>query len=145
LTEDKDLFQICKKVNSKYVFTHAGILKGWYERHGHDSIYVVDDQLNSSFLRDKEPFGDICNWYNWGKIGCDYSSPLWADIREHVTEEMSYGDCDSPIFTKHRDYVQVFGHTQLGTEKILKYNNKVCLDTKSIHMLDLKTGKFDDE
>ncbi|KAA6341305.1 hypothetical protein EZS27_010892 [termite gut metagenome] len=145
LTDDKDLFQICKKINSKYVFTHAGILKGWYDKYRCENIYAIDEQLNDFFLRDKVPFGDICNWYNWGKIHCEYSSPLWADIREHVSEELSYADSKNTIFRKCSGYVQVFGHTQLGTKKLLRYNDKICLDTKSVHLLDLTTGKFDDE
>jgi hypothetical protein len=117
--ENKELFQIaedCDIAGRHFVFSHAGILKGWADRvWGEEAAgpaFNVVDQLNQAWWEDQygvlNSLGDYDSWRGWG--GYDYGSPIWSDIRSwvRVTPEETFG-------------FNIVGHTQC--------NEAVMLDT----------------
>lgn len=130
---NRDLFQIAKEadVNGKhFVFSHAGILKGWVklvwgeEEMNRDGFNVVDE-LNNAWLVGHYGIMDSLGIYDryrgWG--GFDCGSPVWSDIRSwiKVTPEETYG-------------FNIVGHTRC--------TKPVILDT--IAMLDVSESFYID-
>lgn len=122
--ENKDLFQLCKQ-NENYLFIHAGILKEWYDKYYEQFSSLgntLEKQLNTLFVSNKKPFGDVSFKYRWGYSAC--GSPIWADIREHLIEE--------PF---NKDIIQIIGHTQLSSEEPLIKDNIRLLDNRKLYLL----------
>ena len=100
----------------KYLFSHAGVNKGWLE-----DIKIDLEDLNYDFkVSDLEMIG--CERGGWSLN----PSCVWADIYEH------YANLDG--------YYQIFGHTQLEKEFITdKY---ACLDCRKCFILDTENAKI---
>lgn len=98
--DNRELFKIaweCMVNGQHYVFTHAGILKGWVKqvwREAAEKINVVDALNNAWDTNDRrilDTLGSYDGYRGWG--GDTYGSPVWSDIRSwtKVTQEETYG------------------------------------------------------
>ena len=115
--ENRELFQIAKEhdiAGKHFIFSHAGILKGWvrsvWGEEVDDTDFKVVDSLNTAWLVDDwsilNYLGDYDTYRGWG--GLQYGSPVWSDIRSWigVTPEETYG-------------FNIVGHTQLKKQVVL--------------------------
>lgn len=122
-TSNKDLFTLCHilKQNDKYyMFSHAGLLKGWL----HDCSYAIPSTVEEvikmvEFLNDefKRGYGFFDNLYkvSVNRGGWDpHGSIIWADIHEHF-------NIKEPVVL-HPDVYQIVGHTQLESDPLIKEN-----------------------
>ena len=109
--ENRELFQIAEEhdiAGRHFIFSHAGILKGWVRSvwggETESPDFKVVDRLNNAWLVDDwsilNYLGDYDTYRGWG--GLQYGSPVWSDIRSwiRVTPEETYG-------------FNIVGHTQL--------------------------------
>ena len=130
--ENRELFQIAKEYDiagKHFVFSHAGILKGWvrsvWGEEADDTDFKVVDRLNTAWLIDDwsilNYLGDYDTYRGWG--GLQYGSPVWSDIRSwiRVTPEETYG-------------FNIVGHTQL--EKQLVLDQIADLDCRKAFYID---------
>ena len=125
--DTKGLFQLCKQVDN-YLFIHAGLTKGWYDRHYEqfkDLGSTLEEQLNNVFFKKMYIFHEAAWKYRGGLD--ETGSPLWADIHEFYDED------ETEHFSP--DIIQIFGHTQmLEKEPIIK--DKYCLlDNRQLYLL----------
>lgn len=122
------LFQLTKLINTagkQFLFSHAGIILGWMERHfeGVDlsDIKGMAELLNGQ-LADLEQFKAFVTTAlmdvsasRWGPA--EYPSMVWADVEDHQSE-------------KHRlpNVYQIFGHTRQDYRPIIAkdYANLDC-------------------
>ena len=115
--ENRELFQIAKEhdiAGKHFVFSHAGILKGWvrsvWGEEADDTDFKVVERLNTAWLIDDwsilNYLGDYDTYRGWG--GLQYGSPVWSDIRSwiRVTPEETYG-------------FNIVGHTQLDDRQLV--------------------------
>lgn len=132
--ENRELFQIAEEtdINGKhFVFSHAGILKGWVKAvWGEEDMnregFNVVNELNNAWLVNHygilDSLGNYDRYRGWG--GFQYGSPVWSDIRSwiNVTPEETYG-------------FNVVGHTQCETNPII-FKAIACLDVRKAFYLD---------
>ena len=115
--ENRELFQIAKEhdiAGMHFVFSHAGILKGWvrsvWGEEEDDTDFKVVDRLNNAWLVDDwsilNYLGDYDTYRGWD--GLPYGSPVWSDIRSWigVTLDETYG-------------FNIVGHTQLDERQVV--------------------------
>lgn len=109
--DNREFFQLadeCDIAGIHYVFTHAGILKGWADQvWGEDAVadpeFNVVEELNKAWMTKNHSvlnhLGDYDRYRGWG--GYQYGSPVWSDVRSwiKVTPEETYG-------------FNIVGHTQ---------------------------------
>ena len=121
----KGLFQLCRQVD-KYLFVHAGITKGWYERHCSEFQNLgstLEEQLNRIFFEKMFIFHEAAWKYRGGLD--DSGSPLWADYRELIDEPEPFAP----------GIVQIIGHTQIAEPKPI-INDRFCLlDNRQLYLL----------
>ena len=130
--DNRELFQIaedCHLGGKYYIFSHAGILKGWARHIWKTAVdepgFRVTDRLNNAwFVQDYS----ILNWLGEydqyrGWDGSQYGSPVWSDIRSwmRVTPEETFG-------------YNICGHTQLNYPVVL--DQITCLDCRKAFYLD---------
>lgn len=114
---NRELFKIaeeCDIAGRHFVFSHAGILKGWVKSVWGDEAdntdFKVVDRLNNAWLVEDwsilNYLGDYDNYRGWG--GLQYGSPVWSDIRSwvNVTQDETYG-------------FNIVGHTQLDDRQVV--------------------------
>lgn len=95
----------------RVLFTHAGVMKEWYEAHRNLIGDLTADNLNSLVYKDGgwRALAE-CDFYRGGYN--EYGSPLWADMRQ-------WEEHASPLKDFGYDY-QVVGHTQIvGDDPII--------------------------
>ena len=133
--DNRELFQIAKECHlggRHFIFSHAGILKGWV-----DQIYDIRDiqsspvkynpvnYLNNAWLtEDYQTLNHLGDYDRYrGYLGYKYGSPVWSDIRswQSVTEEETFG-------------YNICGHTQLNYPVVL--DQITCLDCRKTFFLD---------
>ena len=133
--DNRELFQIaeeCHLGGRHFIFSHAGILKGWV-----DQIYDIRDiqsspvkynpvnYLNNAWLtEDYQTLNHLGDYDRYrGYLGYKYGSPVWSDIRswQSVTEEETFG-------------YNICGHTQLNYPVVL--DQITCLDCRKTFFLD---------
>lgn len=115
--ENRELFQIaeeCDIAGKHFIFSHAGILKGWVKSvwgdEADDTDFNVVSRLNNAWLDNDmnilSRLGDYDHYRGWD--GFQYGSPVWSDIRSwiRVTPEETYG-------------FNIVGHTQLERQVVL--------------------------
>lgn len=110
---NSNLFQLYY-LNGKYLFTHAGVTNDWLMRNRlHIRNLIESDSVpglwDISYLR-----GGYC------KTG----SIIWSDVRE---------------MDRNETYYQIFGHTQLISDPIIK-DKWACLDCRKLFTLDTEYG-----
>ena len=120
----------CDIAGKHFIFSHAGILKGWAdlvwgEEMVSDPEFNVVDSLNTAWTTDHYGVLDALGHYDlyrgWG--GFKYGSPVWSDIRSWtaVTPEETFG-------------FNICGHTQVKQPLVL---DQICdLDCRKAFYLD---------
>ena len=89
----------------KVLFTHAGINRGWVERHKDLLGTVSADSLNNLAKSDEGwlALADVGEERGgWAKTG----GPMWADVSEHYDED------GKPYAIDGYDY-EIFAHTRM--------------------------------
>lgn len=138
--DNMELFDIAHYIligDIKYVFTHSGIHKKWYEE-----IYkTVSDKdvemctlLNTMFHRNYEdliPYLSMYSRYR-GFSYYTFGSCVWADCREWAS--LSDDDMFDNVY-------QIFGHTQLMEEPVIT-ERWANLDCRKAFRLDEENGKL---
>lgn len=89
----------CEINNKKYLLTHAGVTENWL-----NNVGIEQTDLNADILN-KMPNNDngimALSMISRYRGGYDYyGSPIWADLREHISSNYSIND-----------YYQIFAHT----------------------------------
>ncbi len=115
--DNKDLFEVAHsmKIDGRYfLFTHAGILKSWWNRYydATDDVEKIVSALNQAWVGEKVidfidyPLMDIA-----AARGGDAESGscMWADVDEFEDQDPYPANC-----------YQVFGHTQQEEDAIIK-------------------------
>jgi hypothetical protein len=126
--ETAQLFQVCKQIDN-YLFIHAGITNGWYDKYKNilESLgNNLEAQLNRLFLEDKKAFFEISH-YRGGSH--PYGSPLWADIRELYYEQVPFNS----------EIIQLIGHTHISDDNPLIEKTFILTDNAQLYLL--KNGK----
>jgi predicted MPP superfamily phosphohydrolase len=117
------LFQVAFQVEN-YLWTHAGVSRGWYNiRFPYKSKNVADD-LNLAFLENNQTLHDIGRLRGGYK---DVGGPFWADKRE---------TWDKPI----KGYHQIVGHTRCSKLQ----TNKINKDTSITYIDYMEDGCLDE-
>lgn len=112
----RDRFKLaeeCDIAGKKFIFSHAGILKGWAEKvFGKNAVagkdFNVVDRLNMAWRAKAWNILDTLGHYDGyrGYLGYKYGSPVWSDVRSwvRVTPEETFGfnivghtQCDEPV------------------------------------------------
>lgn len=99
-TANESLFMYAFACNH-LLFTHAGVLKSWFEEFGGDLSRPVADQLNTR--KDKRILLQ-CSFLRGGSD--NHGGPLWADIDEFGVDELLPG------------YVQLVGHNRVTSIRV---------------------------
>lgn len=131
-----ELAHLFETGEKKYLFTHAGLRKGWIKKHAiifeDDAITTVAEMLNNlwhdttfhqilfSMLSDI-PFS------RWGYS--KYGSPIWNDIDDMASD-----------LDEFPGWYQVFGHSQQESEPVIR-EHFACLDCRRAFILNIH-GKF---
>ena len=126
--DNRDLFQLVlssKIAGRRFLFSHAGILKGWFRQLDQDQLdpeMVLNNAWQTADFRVLDRLGDYDRWRGWG--GYLYGSPVWSDIRswEDVSEEETFG-------------FNIVGHTQLRDTPVV-LDQIACLDCRRCFYLD---------
>ncbi len=133
-SDNRDLFQIAEETDingNHFVFSHAGILKGWVELvWGKEDMeretFNVVDELNNAWLTDHYGILDSLGNYDSyrGYLGFKYGSPVWSDIRSwaKVATEDTYG-------------FNIVGHTQCDENPVI-FETIADLDCRKAFYLD---------
>ena len=138
--DNLELFDIAYYImigDIKYVFSHSGIHKEWYnEIHKTDSEKNTEmcSLLNTMFHRnyvDLIPYLSMYSWYR-GHSPYKFGSCVWADCREWVSLS------DDEMFD---NVYQIFGHTQLIEEPIIT-ERWADIDCRKAFRLDEENGKL---
>ncbi|MBR5686956.1 MAG: metallophosphoesterase [Prevotella sp.] len=120
-----DLFQIAFEAevdDVRYLFTHAGVNRSWYQRHEEMIGPLNAANLNRLALTDE---GVIAlaevgrSRGGWESTG----GPMWADV-----SEMYF----APHFS---DYYQILGHSQQPEDPIIE-DSFACLDCRRAFVID---------
>lgn len=111
--------------DTRYLFTHAGVCRSWYERHKEGIGELTADNLNKSFnVKDWSEYSGYRGW-----LGYDAGSPMWSDVRERFEKDGSETVQDiEGIFN-------VFGHTRLNHQPYIS-KNWACLDAQKAFIMD---------
>ena len=128
----------------KYLFTHAGVMKSWYERNKEIIGELTTDNINKlqGLRKGVSALSEVSKYRSW--IGEESGSPLWSDVREKIDDEKSMIDHVIPnedSYVKEYDY-QIFGHTQL-TENPIITDKWACIDCRKAIILN-DDGKLEE-
>lgn len=128
---NRKLFQLGFQIDN-YLWTHAGIHRGWYEyEFPYESKNIADD-LNQAFLENNKSIFNV--GYMRGGMN-NVGGPLWADLSETSKK---------PIMGYH----QIVGHTRLKEIKKIELNEDTsvtyidCLEESNPipHIMEIKKG-----
>ena len=116
--DNAGLFQLaseCDIASKHFVFSHAGILKGWADLcWGKEEVskkdFNVVEELNKAWVTANygilNALGDYDAYRGWG--GYQYGSPVWSDIRSWIK-----------VKPKDTFGFNIVGHTQCNGEPII--------------------------
>lgn len=127
--KNRSLFQLAYEadLDKHYLFTHAGVLRSWYERHKELIGDLTVDNLNrlKTFPGGIRALCDVSRERGgFGRIG----SMVWSDIEEKSEIE----DFDG--------IYQVFGHSQQDSQPVIT-DTWACLDCRRAFVLN-EEGEF---
>ena len=134
--ENVELFKLADEIrinNKHFIFSHAGISKGWVEFNFNLDLNLnentIVDFLNNMWLtQNYEQLNTLGQYDKFrGLGGYTWGSPIWADIRGmcNLTKEQSFGD------------FQIVGHTQLNqTGTPLIFENIGDFDCRECFYID---------
>ena len=131
--ENWDLFQLahqCDIAGRHFVFSHAGILKGWANQVWKDRVegapFDVVNELNKSWTGKDFTILNFLGDYDLyrGFGGYKYGSPVWSDIRSwiNITPEETFG-------------FNIVGHTQCEKNPVI-FDTIADLDCRRTFYLD---------
>ena len=131
--DNRELFQLaeeCDIAGRHFVFSHAGILKGWanqvWGEEAAEPDFRVVDQLNKAWLVDHYGILGALRIYDSyrGFGGYEFGSPVWSDIRSwvRVSPEETYG-------------FNIVGHTQTEGEPVV-FDQIADLDCRQAFYID---------
>lgn len=110
---NQKLFKLCHEETiegKKYLFSHSGVCKSWYNANKDLIGEPTVDNFNA-LLHSRKGIESLCDVSRyrggWAKSG----SIVWSDVRERNDDNSEELD--------EFDY-QIFGHTQLESEPIIK-------------------------
>ena len=114
--------------DKKYLFTHAGLILGWYEKYKDIIGDLTVDNLNNllTFPRGFATLNDV-PYSRWGS--CPYGSIVWNDVDdfyEGVNKNLPWDN-------------QIFGHTQQEENPIIT-KEYACLDCRKAFILNEDGG-----
>lgn len=123
--------------DKKYLFTHAGVMKSWYERNKEIIGELNVDNLNKlqGFKRGVAALAEVSKYRFW--LGEKSGSPLWSDVREKIDDNKSEIDHvveNEDSYVDEFDY-QIFGHTQLTKNPIIT-DKWACIDCRHAFILN---------
>lgn len=127
--DNRNLFQLVLSseiAGRRFLFSHAGILKGWYRQLDQDQLDPEMVLNNAWWTEDYRVLDLLADYDRWrgGWSGFQYGSPVWSDIRswEDVSEEETFG-------------FNIVGHTQLKDRPVV-LDQIACLDCRRVFYLD---------
>lgn len=127
-----DLFDLAYK-QGNYLFTHAGVHKYWFDLvFGVKEDYSnIDIYLNNWLHTDKVNIEYYLGMYSFfrGDIDCNFGSCVWADVREW-SFDLGYSEENKKL-----GFYQIFGHTQLEIEPIVR-DDFSCIDVRRYFILE---------
>ncbi len=124
---NKTLFKVAwdKMIgDTRYLLTHAGVMRSWYERHKDKIGELTADNLNASF--DVDAWSEYSNYRGWG--GYNVGSPMWSDVRERLREGAEEKENFEGIYN-------IFAHTRLNGKPIIR-DKWACIDCRKAFILD---------
>ena len=126
--KNRSLFQLAYEayLDKHYLFTHAGVLKSWYERHKELIGDLTVENLNrlKTFPGGIRALCDVSRFRGgFGRVG----SMVWSDIEEKSEIE----DFDG--------IYQVFGHSQQDSQPVIT-DTWACLDCRRAFVLNGEGG-----
>lgn len=114
--------------DKRYLFTHAGLQRKWYEKHEKLIGELTINGLNH-LLNIPEGIRALCE-ASWARGGWDqFGSIVWNDVTDcgsHVNDELPWDR-------------QVFGHSQQEEHPIIK-DTHACLDCRKAFILNDEGG-----
>ena len=128
--ENKDLFSLAAEENiggKRFLFTHAGVMRSWYER----NKKLIGDELTADninkLLETNEGILTLSEISKFRTYFSSYKSgsPIWSDVRERALSDDE--DVEGIDF-------QIFGHTMMKKEHIDK--TWACLDCKKAFVIN---------
>ena len=123
--------------NRKYLFTHAGVMKSWYNRNKDIIGELNVDNLNKlqGFKKGIAALAEVSKYRSW--LGEESGSPLWSDLREKIDDKKSEIDHVVENDDSHVDEFdyQIFGHTQLAKNPIIT-DKWACLDCRKAFLIN---------
>lgn len=123
----------CDIAGKHFLFSHAGILKGWMNQivtkeQQSLPMFRPDVFLNNAWWTEDYRVLDYLGAYDRyrGYLGYKYGSPIWSDIRSwvKVTPEETFG-------------FNIVGHTQLDDDPVV-LDQIACLDCRRAFYLDMQ-------
>ena len=133
-TGNATLFQItCEAMlgGKKFLFTHAGLLRGWMEKNGKffgnpapEAVPVLLNDMWADPVRRKTLLATLADipYSRWGNA--EYGSPVWSDVE----------DIDDSVEEIEGVY-QIFGHSQQEKDPVIG-EHFACLDCRRPFRLD---------
>lgn len=146
-----DLSFVYTTEKKKYLFSHAGIHKVWFDKFvkdikaeiiNYDYISnIINNTLHNNYYHDmlRHELAEYSSYRGW--LGGEYGSCVWADIREWSSKWKNYE------YNRSMGYYQIFGHTQLESEPIIN-DDIACLDVRRYFILtpdDILIDSFDNK
>lgn len=124
-TDNSSLFKLAYELEDngvKYLFSHAGVCKSWYELHK-DLIGELNANNLNKLLDNDEGIKALCDiGYSRGGYEKDGGSMVWADINDHSSNYIEY-------------FYQIFGHTQQESKEVI-CKHYACLDVRKCFLLE---------
>lgn len=124
--DDIDMFKVAYEctINDKYfLFTHAGVVDLWYNRHKDIIGQLSADNLNGLIKGNGRNYGMLTEIGRERGGWMECGGPMWADIYEHIKNKPIEG------------IYQIFGHTQLRDKPYIT-DNFACLDCRKAFILN---------
>lgn len=125
--DNADMFQLAWEAEvgfQRYLFTHAGINRPWYNRH-EELIGEVNAENLNRLLSTNDGIAAISD-VGYSRGGLDPTGgPMWADV-----SEMYF----SPDFT---EFYQILGHTQQIKDPVIE-ESFACLDCRRAFVVSEK-------
>ena len=138
-SQHKDVFKLAHEeiINDKrYLFTHAGLMNSWIERHKDIIGEPTVENLNRLIDTPKgiAALSDISRYRTW--LGEKSGSILWSDVVEKIDSKSKIDNIvpNDDSIVKPYDY-QIFGHTQLRKNPIIT-DKWACIDCRNAFILD---------
>lgn len=129
--ENYKLFNLvfsCNENGVEYLFSHAGLMNSWQQRHKSILPSCSVEDINN-LLNSREGIRCLCD-VSFLRGGSDVTgSIVWSDVNEKL-----YDKNDATV---ERYGYQIFGHSQQESYPIIQ-DNWACLDCRQTFILDDK-------